>query len=808
MAIADSVARLSQFRLFGGMSEADLSQIGLVFDDRTVHTRDVLYRQGEMPDFLYLVERGQIVEVGRDATNQVILRRVAESGDLVGRRSALENVPHQTTATALQNTSLLCIGTEKLWTLLSAMPNLHDRLQRTDVVGRLMAMPLFGGFDQAQLSQIADLVQVVEYPAGQSIFSQGDPAEAMYAIDSGQVVEAKDGLPSVARSISFHAAGSFFGQEELRRNISYQATAVAQTDAVLFRINRDGLDWLQRLQPLFGQALEPPPIADWLARTELFAKLSDLEREALGGFAGLAHYAPGAAIFHQGDRDRTIYVLYEGEAVVRALNEKGKERPHDYAYPGWLYGQRSLFLDEPHLQTIRAVTPNNWLYMHHDDLERYLARYPNVRSKLQVQEVVQTRQQLKRLRWMDPDELLLCRERRHWVVLIRRLLVPGALLLFGLLSILLLRSVSGAFGPLGIVVLILGSLWLVWNGIDWSNDYFVITSKRVAHRERLLFVRETREEAPLDKIQNVNIEQRFWGNVFGYGAVVIDTAATAGGGRVTFDYLGNPSSIKDMIFEEMSRVRASEQREARKAIRAKLAAGMGAVLQPRIPPVATASLVGGEAAPAENGLQQKPISRSRRRWPLWMEHRMPDQIIWRKHWIRLLARVWVQSLAIIGILAAVILLLLSGIVQLSGLLLAGVAVVLLPFVVWFWWGFVNWGNDQYILTDDRIIDIEKLPLGFRTQRSETTFDKIQNVSFLIPNPVATILNYGTVIIHTAGPEGRLTFEWVVRPRQVQAEIFRRLGTYNENKRRQEREQRWADMPDWFVGFADLTRNRS
>jgi len=187
---------------------------------------------------------------------------------------------------------------------------------------------------------------------------------------------------------------------------------------------------------------------------------------------------------------------------------------------------------------------------------------------------------------------------------------------------------------------------------------------------------------------------------------------------------------------------------------------------------------------------------------------MPDQIIWRKHWIRLLARVWVQSLAIIGILAAVILLLLSGIIQLSGLLLAGVAVVLLPFVVWFWWGFVNWGNDQYILTDDRIIDIEKLPLGFRTQRSETTFDKIQNVSFLIPNPVATILNYGTVIIHTAGPEGRLTFEWVVRPRQVQAEIFRRLGTYNENKRRQEREQRWADMPDWFVGFADLTRNRA
>jgi hypothetical protein len=111
--------------------------------------------------------------------------------------------------------------------------------------------------------------------------------------------------------------------------------------------------------------------------------------------------------------------------------------------------------------------------------------------------------------------------------------------------------------------------------------------------------------------------------------------------------------------------------------------------------------------------------------------------------------------------------------------------VLLLLGFWLWWGYANWGNDQYIVTNDRIIDIEKLPLGFRSQRTETTFDKIQNVSYKIPNPLATILDYGTVIIHTAGPEGKLTFEWVLHPRQVQAEIFRRLGTYNENKRRED-----------------------
>jgi len=112
------------------------------------------------------------------------------------------------------------------------------------------------------------------------------------------------------------------------------------------------------------------------------------------------------------------------------------------------------------------------------------------------------------------------------------------------------------------------------------------------------------------------------------------------------------------------------------------------------------------------------------------------------------------------------------------------------------------------VTNDRIIDVEKLPLGFRSQRTETTFDKVQNVNYIVPNPLATILRYGTVIIQTAGPEGRLTFEWVVHPQRVQAEIFHRLGIYNENKRRKDREQRTVDLPDWFASYNDLTRSRS
>jgi hypothetical protein len=109
------------------------------------------------------------------------------------------------------------------------------------------------------------------------------------------------------------------------------------------------------------------------------------------------------------------------------------------------------------------------------------------------------------------------------------------------------------------------------------------------------------------------------------------------------------------------------------------------------------------------------------------------------------------------------------------------------------------------VTDDRIIDTEALPWGFRTRRAETTFDRIQNVSFDIPNPVATLLNYGTVLIYTAGVEGRLDFEYVRDPKRVQAEIFRRLTAYEARQRRQERERRWEELPEWFSTYEEMHR---
>ena len=116
---------------------------------------------------------------------------------------------------------------------------------------------------------------------------------------------------------------------------------------------------------------------------------------------------------------------------------------------------------------------------------------------------------------------------------------------------------------------------------------------------------------------------------------------------------------------------------------------------------------------------------------------------------------------------------------------------------WWWWSWKDWGNDLYIVTKDSVIDTERKPLGFRSKKTVTTFDKIQNVTSDIPNPWATLLRYGTVVLYTAGAQGRLDFPYVRHPDQVQAEIFRRLSTYREAESRKQREAQLTALPEWF-----------
>lgn len=71
-------------------------------------------------------------------------------------------------------------------------------------------------------------------------------------------------------------------------------------------------------------------------------------------------------------------------------------------------------------------------------------------------------------------------------------------------------------------------------------------------------------------------------------------------------------------------------------------------------------------------------------------------------------------------------------------------IALLLFIFW-----VDYYLDMWIITSERIIDIQQQGL-FSRSISEFMLDKVQDITVEIPDFMSTILKYGNIIIQTAG----------------------------------------------------------
>jgi membrane protein YdbS with pleckstrin-like domain len=79
---------------------------------------------------------------------------------------------------------------------------------------------------------------------------------------------------------------------------------------------------------------------------------------------------------------------------------------------------------------------------------------------------------------------------------------------------------------------------------------------------------------------------------------------------------------------------------------------------------------------------------------------------------------------------------------------------------------VVYSLNVFVLTNQRIIDIDQVGFFDRTV-SETTYDKIQDVSFRVKGIAQTIWHYGSVIVQTAGNQANIELHGVKDPQRIQ-----------------------------------------
>jgi len=103
------------------------------------------------------------------------------------------------------------------------------------------------------LAQVGNGHTVIKYRKDQIVFSQGDPADAVYYVQKGKLkvtVVSDRGKEAVAALVS---PGEFFGEACMAGQLKRLVTVSAMTDAVVVRIGKLEMSGLIREQPGFSQ---------------------------------------------------------------------------------------------------------------------------------------------------------------------------------------------------------------------------------------------------------------------------------------------------------------------------------------------------------------------------------------------------------------------------------------------------------------------------------------------------------------------------------------------------------------------------
>ncbi|MCB9140256.1 MAG: cyclic nucleotide-binding domain-containing protein [Caldilineaceae bacterium] len=772
----------------------------------TVPVRTKLFTQDTPVDYVYIVLEGnfqqaRIEQVGGSGALRQRLERKVGPAAILGVQDFLFADSYRTTARALETGSVLAITTAALNRLIFRHPQVRARLAPLEIINRLRTMPLVGPQEGVALCFLAESVEPRGVAGGEDIYRSGDEQEHIFLIDRGQVLlEWDDGSDDWLGNGAMLGLAKNGATIDGSRIMTHRARA--KSNVQLLAIPHAAYTSIVG-QPPDGPGLEAMDLReDVLSRLLVFSSFKPDYDHHMTGFVSHYYFPYSHVVIQQGEESDSLWVLMPGSRAAISANDKDGVKLLTTPCDGPAYFAESALLGLiPQDSTIEAAAGSEWLRLHWRDFER-LARLEktNLREDLVVdlqrQEHVVQREQRERYAWLQPGELIIILSRRHWIAYLRKgvpAFIAFAVLMAGAIFVTFMPSFQWWMAiPLFFLAFIAFALF-VWGTIDYFNDWVVVTNRRVVHQEKVLFINEWRKEAPLEQIQNVNFETNFIGRWLNFGTMVIQTASTSG--TISFDYTTHFEELRRIINAQREQRQLHSKAQSKLAIHRMLEARLGQSID-----------VPSQVLKGEQVISSGASWNERRSNGTILPPEKGDRIIWRRHWMVLIPKVWL-SILVLGIWFFLTLLALFPIEivdpRFHTLLIVVGLVMTLGALARVLWVVVNWHNDTYEVTDDEIAHVEKLPFALAENRKSAGLGRLQNVEMRVPSPMHWLLNYGDVKCQTAAEEGDFIFDSVPDPRAVAEEIQTRMERYRRREESFAAHKRAEELPDWFEVYRSL-----
>jgi uncharacterized membrane protein YdbT with pleckstrin-like domain len=144
--------------------------------------------------------------------------------------------------------------------------------------------------------------------------------------------------------------------------------------------------------------------------------------------------------------------------------------------------------------------------------------------------------------------------RQHWSILVRSILAETVITIILLVAISIAAAYTAGIAALAYVLLLIPLGLLTRDVLIWWNNQYVVTNRRVIQTNGVF--NKNVIDSSLEKVNDVKMEQSFFGRVFDYGDVEILTASELAVNR--FTWIEKPVRFKTAMLNAKERMGTDE----------------------------------------------------------------------------------------------------------------------------------------------------------------------------------------------------------------------------------------------------------
>ncbi len=252
----------SRTPLLSGLSGAELDAFIASLELKELNPGDVLYREGETGEYLYLVGMGTIQLQARVASGEYRTFSHLHEGDFCGEHAFMSHLKHDHAAVAESETRVLMLDRETFGQWVTKYPQIKNTVEdfyRRRVLAKVLAVtPLFEGVPDKIRLALAERFNVCKFNRGDVIVKEGDSGDTFYLIRAGKVLVTTSKMDATGGVVNLGqmGPGAFFGEVSLLTNKPRTATVIAGQDVELMELSRENFNAIAERFPSVRKVVE------------------------------------------------------------------------------------------------------------------------------------------------------------------------------------------------------------------------------------------------------------------------------------------------------------------------------------------------------------------------------------------------------------------------------------------------------------------------------------------------------------------------------------------------------------------------